>query len=71
MKGVEPCRVEEEIKQSFFRWLVAKTGAAIPEILGQSGTTLHNLFEELEKEYGSVSLEELDPRYVRHLSVTS
>jgi hypothetical protein len=70
-KSVGPYRVEEEIKQSFFRWLAATSGAAIPEVLGQPGTTLRNLFEELEKEYGSVSLEELDPRYVRHLSVES
>jgi hypothetical protein len=46
-----------------------RSGLAVAEIRDQVGTVIDNLFGELENEYGSVSIEDLDPRYVRHILV--
>ena len=69
-KGVKPHRIEEKMKQSFLGWLGEKSSSTVPDILEQLGPTLHGLFVELEREYGAVSVEDLDPGYVRHLLVT-
>ncbi|NVM56773.1 MAG: hypothetical protein HWN51_01445 [Desulfobacterales bacterium] len=71
MTGARPYRVEEKMKQSFRHWLVVRSGLPAAKILEQLGPTLDSLFGELEKEYGSVSLEDLDPRYVKHFLASS
>ena len=58
------------MKQSFWDWLVLRSGLAAAEVQGQVGTAVNSLFRELENEYGSVSMKDLDPRYVRHILVT-
>jgi hypothetical protein len=68
--GEKPRLVVESMKQSFWDWLVLRSGLAAVEVQGQVGTALDSLFRELENEYGSVSIEDLDPRYVRHILVT-
>jgi hypothetical protein len=65
--GAKPRRVEERMRQSFWNWLILRSGLAAAEIRDQVGTVLDNLFREFENEYGSVSIEDLDPRYVRHV----
>ncbi len=66
-KGAMPHSVEEETKQSFLDWLASKSGASVADIVDELGEAFYRLFEELEEEYGSISLKDLDPRYVRHL----
>jgi hypothetical protein len=48
---------------------MGRSGLAAAEIQNQVGVVLDSLFRELENEYGSVSTEDLDPRYVRHILV--
>ena len=42
---------------------------AIDEISDQARRTIDRLLGELEKEYGSVSPKDLDPRYIKHFLV--
>ncbi|MBN1842621.1 MAG: hypothetical protein JW883_10120 [Deltaproteobacteria bacterium] len=67
-KGKKPYRVYEKMKKSFWDWLALRSGLAANELQTQV-QPLDNLFSELEEEYGSVSLQKLDPRYVKHFLV--
>ncbi len=69
VKGKKPYRVDEKMKKSFWDWLALRSGLAANEFQTQA-EPLDNLFGELEEEYGSVSLDEPDPRYVKHFLVT-
>ncbi len=69
-KGERPFRISDDTKQAFLDWLTERSGPAVPGIVEQLGPTLQRLFDKLEKDYGSVSLEDLDPRHVKHLLVT-
>ena len=69
-KGTRPYQVDTKMKQAFLDWLQMRPRQAIAEILNRVGKTFDRLFGELEKEYGSVSLKDLDPRYVKHFLVT-
>ena len=66
-----PYRVGTKMKQAFVNWLQMQSDQAMDEILSQVGKTFERLFGELEKEYGSVLLKDLDPRYIKHFLVTS
>jgi hypothetical protein len=68
-QGNKPYRVEPTMKEGFTDWLTSRSGFAPHQIQGFAGEALDDLFEELEKEYGTVSLEDLDPRYVKHFLV--
>jgi len=68
-KGEKPYRVDEKMKKSFWDWLALRSGLAKNKFQAQA-EPLDNLFGELEEEYGSVSLDEPDPRYVKHFLVT-
>jgi hypothetical protein len=68
-EGSKPHRVAPAMKESFTAWLTAMSGLAPHEIQGFAGKTFDLLFAELEKDYGAVSLKNLDPRYVRHFLV--
>ncbi len=70
-KGEKPYHVEQEMRQSLLDYVVARSGLSAGEIENRVGKNLDGLFSELETEYGSVSIEELDPRYVRHFLVSS
>ena len=65
-----PRKIDISMKESFLNWLSEKTGTDIYEITRESGQTLENLFNEIETEYGEVSGEDLDPRYI-HLFLIS
>ena len=69
-KGTRPYQVDTKMKQAFLDWLQMRSDQALAEILSRIGKTFDRLFGELEKEYGSVSLKDLDPRYVKHFLVT-
>ncbi len=70
VKGAKPYRVDTRMKQAFLDWLQMRSGQAIAETPGSVGITIDRLFSELEKEYGSVSVNDLDPRYIKHFLVT-
>ncbi len=70
-KGEKPYHVKQEMRQSFLDYVVARSGLRAGEIEDRVGKNLDVLFSELETEYGSVSIEDLDPRYVRHFLVSS
>jgi len=71
VKEARPYRVDKKMKQAFLDWLQMRSDQDITEILSRVGKTFDRLFGELEKEYGSVSLKDLDPRYVKHFLVTA
>jgi hypothetical protein len=66
----KPRRVDPEMKQAAFNWLQAQSGLTVDELQRGAASTLDSLFVELDEEYGSVSYEDLDPRYVKHFLVT-
>ena len=69
-KGAKPYRVDTKMKEAFLDWLQMRSGQAIAETPGSVGITIDRLFSELEKEYGSVAVNDLDPRYIKHFLVT-
>ena len=52
------------MKESFLKWLADKTKTSDFEISKTLGEVFENLFTEIEAEYGQVSSEDLDPRYI-------
>lgn len=60
----KPRKIRRDMKESFLSWLSEQSGLKHHEITEQLGQTLENLFEEIESEYGEVTAEDLDPRYV-------
>jgi hypothetical protein len=61
----KPRKTSLTMKESFLNWFSDKTGLTHYEITQKLGQTLENLFNEIESEYGKVSGEDLDPRYIR------
>lgn len=59
-------KIDPSVKEAFLGWLSKKTGLPEQDISKKLGQTLENLFTEIESEYGSVSIKDLDPRYVYH-----
>ncbi len=66
----KPRKTRLTMKESFLNWLSDKTGLTHYEITKKLGQTLENLFNEIESEYGAVSNEDIDPRYI-HLFLTN
>ncbi len=62
-KGV-PARIKASKKTDFLRWLSETSGFGEDEISKTLGQALERLFAEIEAEYGSVSPQNLDPRFV-------
>ena len=60
-----PRKVPQAMKNLFLNWLVDNTGLKDFEITERIGSTLENLFEDIESELGMVAVEDLDPRYVQ------
>ncbi len=52
------------MKESFLKWLAERTKTSDFEISKNLGEVFENLFAEIEAEYGQVSSEDLDPRYI-------
>jgi hypothetical protein len=57
--------IPQAMKDNFLEWLADETGLKDFEITGELGKTFEDLFAEIETELGSVSVKELDPRYVQ------
>jgi len=65
-----PRKTSLSMKASLLDWLSDKTGLMHHEISQKLGSALENLFDEIESEYGLVSRDDLDPRYI-HLFLTT
>lgn len=59
-----PRKVLQSMKEKFLQWLSGTSGLTDMEISENMGLTLENLFNELDSEYGDVSVDNLDPRYI-------
>jgi hypothetical protein len=57
-------KISRPMKESFLKWLAERTGINNFELSKSLGETFEKLFSEIEIEYGQVSLEDLDPRYI-------
>ena len=62
--GKKPHRISESIKTDFLDFLSDRTGLSTPVIFKKARPFLENFFEDLESEYGDVSVDALDPKYV-------
>jgi len=60
----QPRKTSLSIKESFLNWVSSKTGLVHYEISQRLGQSFENLFSEIESEYGKVSRNDLDPRYI-------
>ncbi|MBU0993625.1 MAG: hypothetical protein KJ737_14105 [Proteobacteria bacterium] len=57
-------KISEGVRTFFLGWLSDRTGLTSIEISDQMGKTLETIFQEMESEYGNVSLDDLDPRFI-------
>jgi hypothetical protein len=60
----KPYKIPLALKESFLNWLSQKTVLSTHEISEKLGRVFENLFSEIEKEYGEVSKNDLDPRFI-------
>ena len=60
----QPGKTSLSIKESFLDWVSSKTGLVHYEISQRLGQSFENIFSEIESEYGKVSRNDLDPRYI-------
>jgi hypothetical protein len=60
----KPYKIRGPMKESFLSWLSNSTGLSNFEISRKLGQTLEQLFSGIESEYGEVSSEDFDPRYI-------
>lgn len=61
--------IQESAKKDFLQFLSRRSGFTEEEISKNLGASLENIFRDIEKEYGSVSDSNLDPRYLVHFCV--
>jgi len=64
--AAEPPRIKDSIKSDFLRWLSRESAFTQEEISLNLGDALEQLFDEIAGEYGEVSAQNLDPRFVQH-----
>jgi hypothetical protein len=57
-------KIGQPMKESFLKWLAERTKTSDFELSKSLGETFEKLFSEIEIEYGQVSLQNLDPRYI-------
>lgn len=60
--------MRKSAKSDFFSWLSAATGFTERRLSRKAGRGMESFFSKIEDEYGSVSSEDLDPRFV-HLFI--
>ena len=56
--------IGQPMKESFLKWLAESTNTSDFEISKALGEVFEKLFAEIEIEYGQVSSQDLDPRYI-------
>ena len=57
-------KIGQPMKNSFLKWLIERTGTSDFELSKSLGEVFEKLFSDIEIEYGQVSAEDLDPRYI-------
>jgi hypothetical protein len=60
----KPRKTSLVVKESFLNWLSNQSGFANYEISQKLAQTLENLFGEIESELGSVTSQDLDPKFI-------
>ncbi len=65
-----PRKTSLSVKESFLDWVSSKTGLVHYEVSQRLGQSFENLFSEIESEYGKVSPNDLDPRYINLFLIT-
>ncbi len=63
--GSKPPKIKKSIKSDFLEWLSETSAFTKEEISNNLGRALENLFAEIASEYGEVTAENLDPRFVQ------
>ncbi len=61
--------IRSAMKEDFLGFLALSSGLTEEEISGRLGGVLEDLFADIAKEYGSVSENDLDPRYLAYFCV--
>jgi hypothetical protein len=67
--GKKSNTIKISMKSDFLKWLSSASGLRGTEITEQSGSTLENLFNEIEEEYGAVDARSPDPRFIPHFLI--
>jgi hypothetical protein len=70
-RGVDQGRgvIRDEEKQAMLAWLARRTGFTEEEISRRMGSSLEAMFQNVENEYGTVRMADLDARYLSHLCI--
>ncbi len=58
--------ITDDQRRAFLQWLAGQTGSGEDELADAVGPSLASLFDELQAEYGRVSLARIDLRYIHH-----
>jgi len=66
-----PRKISQSAKKDFLNFMAGKTGLREDEISLKIGPVLEDIFKEIEEELGGVTLNNLDPRYIRHFLLKS
>ena len=69
--GPKQGTIKLTMKNAFLKWLSQATGLSVTDITDRCGRSLENLFLEIEKEYGAVSPQALDSRFIPHFMIVS
>jgi hypothetical protein len=64
-KQTGPKKIAAAMKASFLSFLAGKTGLEASDITDEVGSILESLLREIETDFGDVSLQDLDVRYIR------
>jgi uncharacterized protein DUF6178 len=59
-----PKKTTHEVKTAFLNWLSKQSEAPAADITKRLGSTLDNLFEDVDAELGAISPNDLDPRFI-------
>ncbi len=62
---VLPHHIDNRMRELFLAWLADRSGLKGYEIADRMASALETLFGEIEKELGSIAINDLDPRYVQ------
>ncbi len=62
--GEAPSKVRPEAKEAFSNWILETSGWKATDVSPELAEVFEDLFAEIENEYGRVSVDNLDPRFV-------
>jgi hypothetical protein len=63
--GPEPRRIKKQLREAFLGWLAQRGGLTPQEISQRMGSSLEELFIQLENELGTVSAARINPRHIQ------